>query len=229
MCTAGGFQLVASLSLSHERTERNTSRSGIPLSLHRGYFGLFVVKYPMTSSRILPFFLAFLLFLAVRGISDAGSDKPSANGADNDQAEALRQLNQDFLGAPLAGAQRADQKIRVHLRVSAPDEIQSNAVKTMIDEFKKFDDVSVELTDFDYEISVVVAVITREREGPVYLASLVVAKSPGAVLATISQPSVLIGHNVETGDVASETNTHVFYEIRSVRRARTTAPAPFGN
>jgi len=192
----------------------------------------------MTSTRTLPFLLVFLSFLAVTGTGVAGTEKTSPSGADNNQAEALRKLNRDFLDTPLAGgAPKTDQKIRVHLQVSAPDDIQSNTVKTIIDEFKKFDDVSVELTDFDYEISVVVSVIMREREGPLYVASLVVAKSPGAVLATISQPSVLIGHNVESGDnveelcrhVASETNTHVFEEIRSVRRAKTIAPAPFSN
>ena len=95
----------------------------------------------------------------------------------------------------------------------------------MVNEFKKFDDVSVEVTDFDFEVSVVVAK-AEGGTGQSYVISLVVAKSPSAIKSSVGLPSALIGHTLEKGDnledllrrIATETNTHVFDEVRAAQR-----------
>lgn len=78
----------------------------------------------------------------------------------------------------------------------------------------------------DYEVSFVVSIAPGGANAPLYIISLVVAKSPAAVRANPRQFSALMGHILETGEqledlckrVATETNAHVFEQERKARK-----------
>jgi len=126
--------------------------------------------------------------------------------------------------------------IRVALRFSAPEAILMGVMARVRQEFKKLDDVSIGFSDVDYEVSVVASVESGEGKTPLYIVSLVVAKSPAAVKANPEQVSALMGHILEKGEqledlckrVTTETNAHVFEQERKARKlSREARPTPF--
>jgi hypothetical protein len=148
-----------------------------------------------------------------------------ANVDDNVETEVKSKLERAFKDKKFDAGSNL-QTIRTSLRFSAPEDIRSKVVTTVTQEFKKIDDVSVVFDDFDYEVSVVASVASGGSSKPLYVISLVVAKSPAAVRANPKQYSALMGHTLETDEhleylcerVATETNAHVFEQERKARK-----------
>lgn len=175
-------------------------------------------------------FLTVLLFsfFAIAQDASGGPDvrpSPGLNAQSDIEGEVKSKLEGEFNDKKFDSG--GDPRIiRVSLRVSAPEELQTKILTTVGQEFKKFDDVSIGLFDFDYEVSMVASVISGGSDKPVYLMSLVVAKSPAAVKADPKQFSALMGQTLETGEqledlckrVATETNAHVFEQERKARK-----------
>jgi hypothetical protein len=192
----------------------------------------------MTTTHLLQFLSALLVpFTLVAQNASGGPEtrpSPGVNSADDINAEVKSRLDGEFKNEKFDTG--SDPKtIRASLRFSAPEEIRTKVITTIGQEFKKLDDVSISISDVDYEVSIVASVISGGKNQPLYIISLVVAKSPAAVKANPKQFSAIMGHTVETGEqledlckrVATETNAHVFEQERNARKlSREMVPTP---
>ena|ERR1700730_2144353 len=134
-------------------------------------------------------------------------------------------------------------QIKVALIVDASDNIKPEILRLISGELRKFDDVVIGFDNFDYQISVVALILSPYRvestesesngqgsldsagDGPLYVFSLVVAKSPAGIRSNPAQYAAILGHTLQTDGhldvlckyVATETNSHVFAPERKAR------------
>jgi hypothetical protein len=193
----------------------------------------------MTVTNLLQFLSALLLSFTLMAQNARGGPEirpsPRVNAADDITTEVKNKLDREFKNKKFDAGSDPKQTIRTSLSFSVPEEIRTKVITTVGQEFKKLDDVYVGFGDVDYEVSIVVSVVSGKSNEPLYIISLVVTKSPAAVKANPKQFSALMGHTVETGvqlqdlckRVATETNAHAFEEERKARKmSREMSPTP---